>query len=228
MTSTKLKVIACITMLIDHYAMVLVNESTTAYVLMRIIGRIAFPIFAYLIAEGFFYTCNVNKYLIRLLIFAFISEIPYDIAQGLYFDFSNFNIFFTLFFALLGIHIYHRSTNKNLGLVIVLLIGFIAELTEMDYGLYGIFTAFFFYYYRGNFRLQALSFGGMTALLVTLGNLGNNMIDIRTHFQLFAIGSLLPIYIYNGKKGKNIRYLFYVFYPAHLLILGLLHMHLEG
>lgn len=226
MTGTKLKVIACITMFIDHYAMIFVDERTTAYVLMRIIGRIAFPIFAYLIAEGFFYTHNVNKYLTRLFIFAIISEIPYDIAQGSYFDFSSFNIFFTLFFGLLGIHLYHCSKNKNLGLGMVFLIGFLAEITEMDYGLYGIFTAFFFYYYRGNYRLQALTFGGMTALLVVLGNLGNTMIDIRMSIQFFAIGSLFFIYLYNGKKGKHIRYLFYVFYPAHLLILGLVHMYL--
>ncbi len=85
---------------------------------------------------------------------------------------------------------------------------------------------FFFYYYRGKFRLQALTFGGMTALLVVLGNLGNTMIDIRMSIQFFAIGSLFFIYLYNGKKGKHIRYLFYVFYPAHLLILGLVHMYL--
>ncbi|QUI24322.1 hypothetical protein HZI73_19365 [Vallitalea pronyensis] len=228
MTATGLKVIACITMFIDHYAMVFVDESTTAHVVMRIIGRMAFPIFAYLIAEGFFHTRHIHKYLARLLIFAFISEIPYDMAQGVDVGFGSLNIFFTLFLGLLVIHLYHHIKNKKIGLVIVLLIGFISGLAEMDYAIYGIMTIFFFYHYRGHFQKQAISFGGMTALFVGLGFLGNTTIDIRMFVQLFAIISLGFIYFYNGKKGKSMRYLFYLFYPGHLLILGLVRMYLAS
>lgn len=223
MSSSKLKIIACLAMLIDHMGMVLVNPSPLYYA-MRIIGRIAFPIFAFFIAEGFFRTKNVYKYMGRLLLFALISEVPYDMAQGAFMQWSNLNIFFTLAMGLLCMHLYHKVRGRGYGLFIVLAGGIVAELVGADYGMYGILTVFIFHYYRNNFHKQLLVFGGMTALYVMLTVMGNSIFHISMVIQLFAITSLLLIKTYNGRKGMNMKYLFYVFYPGHLLILGIIRM----
>ncbi len=214
MNSTNLKIIACLTMLIDHLGAVFFPQ----YIYLRIIGRIAFPIFAFLIAEGYLHTHNVKKYLIRLFTFALISEIPFNLAfNGNIIDFgSGLNVFFTLFFGLLAVFVYDHY--KNFGFLPVLLIGIIAHLLDTDYGMLGVMVIFAFYAFKGDFYKQALSY-----ILLTLVFLGILYLEYESiNLQVFSPIALIPIYFYNGKKGFNIKYLFYVFYPGHLLILGLL------
>ncbi|MCT4687757.1 TraX family protein [Vallitalea sp.] len=214
MNSTNLKIVACLTMLIDHLGAVFFPQ----YIYFRIIGRITFPIFAFLIAEGYLHTHNVKKYLIRLFTFALISEIPYNLAfDGKIINFgSGLNVFFTLFFGLLAVFVYDYY--KKFGLLPVLLIGIIAHLLKTDYGMLGILVIFVFYVFRGDFYKQVLSY-----ILLTLVFLGIIYFEYeRINLQVFSTLALIFIYFYNGKKGPNIKYLFYVFYPGHLLILGLL------
>ncbi|GKX29327.1 conjugal transfer protein TraX [Vallitalea longa] len=236
MTTTKLKIIACTAMLLDHLG-VYFN-----FIILHVIGRIAFPIFAYLIVEGFFHTKNIKKYLIRLFAFAIISQIPYVLYfNGPFFDlepanYSNpilylqtLNIFFTLFFGLLAIYVFDK--NKKMGIVVLVILCIIAQFTNADYGIYGILTIFLFYLFRGHFWKQTISYSTLTILILAKRlikfALRNYSVFVRCFgialiAQIFSILALVFIYFYNGKKGKNIKYIFYVFYPGHLLVLWFL------
>ncbi len=206
-------------MLIDHFGYIFINYLThTLYILSRSIGRLAFPIFAFLIAEGFHHTRNIKKYLLRLLAFAFISEIPYDLAfEGKYLYWESNNIFFTLFLGLLALCIY--KWNKIIGFGAAIGFGYLANIAHMDYGIYGVMLIFLFYALRYSFLAQA---GGLS--LVMLANviesyMNSGTFSISKYIQGFAIFSAIILFFYNGKKGRDIRYIFYVFYPGHLIIL---------
>ena len=109
LSSFALKCIALITMIIDHVGAILYPEARV----LRIIGRIAFPIYAFLVAEGFYHTKNVKKYMLRLLLFALVSEIPFDLAlTGQILEFGHQNVFFTLFAGLLLMELYSRQTSS--------------------------------------------------------------------------------------------------------------------
>ena len=152
MSGTTLKWIAVISMLIDHTAEVLINHNAALtdpiwaqiYVLMRGIGRIAFPIYAFLLVEGFLHTRDVKKYLARMLTFAVVSEIPFDLAvfhTPFYWGYQN--VFFTLFLGLLalaGENVVHQSSGMFAGtglwkqaLALILCVG-TAQLINCDYG----------------------------------------------------------------------------------------------
>lgn len=223
MTSTSLKIIACLTMLIDHVGAVFYPD----IIILRVIGRIAFPIFSFLIAEGFYHTKSVNNYLTRLIIFAFISEIPYDLAFNdciLFHTDFDLNVFFTLVFALLVIIIYDKTkeTHKYIGVIALVTISIIAELINTDYGLFGVLIVFGFYYFRNDIIKQSICYTAITIVMVIGTWQYYQVFHFIIFIQLFSILSFTFIYLYNGKKGMNIKYLFYVFYPGHLLMLGLL------
>jgi TraX protein len=219
LSSSSLKLFAIILMTIDHIAVILHPYiSNDFYLLMRIFGRMAFPIFAFLIVEGFHYTRNINKYLVRLGIFALISEIPFDLAiYNKIIEPIHQNVFFTLFLGLLSIDIFKRYQQRNnisLGLLFVLLIGLLADLLNTDYGLFGIAMIFSFYYFRNHFISILLSISIINFLMT-----GLKFDSIGSMLQAFAISSLVFIYTYNGQKGLKLKYIFYLFYPLHLLVL---------
>jgi hypothetical protein len=208
--------IAIITMLIDHSAAIFVPNNLPMYWVLRGIGRLAFPIFAFLLVEGFFHTRDVKKYLIRLGLFAFISEIPFDLAfYKTFFYPGHQNIFFTLFLGLLLMMILKKAEERFKKKTIisnildaVITVGFciIAVLLATDYNYSGILLIISFYLFRGNKILLTLS------LLIVTGYL-------MGPFSAIATLSMIFIWFYNGKKGRDAKYLFYIFYPAHLLIL---------
>lgn len=225
MSGAQLKLIAIITMLIDHMGAILFPEAQV----MRIIGRLAFPIFAYFIGEGFFKTKDVKKYQWRLLIFAIISQLPFYLAFNHKF---YLNIFFTLFLGLYAIKSYDKSGDIG----VIWGIGILAQVLNTDYGIYGVFTIYFFYKYREDFKtlvkkqvflnvifvavmfsigaLSALSRGGNISW-VLMNSLGLLM-------QSISLLSLFLIKRYNGERGRSMKYLFYTFYPAHLIILWII------
>ena len=221
MNSTNLKIIACVTMLIDHIGAVLLPD----LLFLRLIGRVAFPIFAFLIAQGYIHTHNSKKYLIRLFIFALISEIPNNLAfkgQPICLG-STLNIFFTLFLGLLAIYIYDHY--KKLSIIPLIIIVVVAHYFKVDYGIYGIAMIFSFYFFRDDFYKQMFGL-----CLVSLGYEG--YIYIRDNYinyvQMYSLASLIILYFYNGKKGYNLKYLFYFFYPVHLIILTLIRDYILG
>lgn len=228
MTGSKLKIIAIITMLIDHVGFGIVwrlpsiESSSIIYVAMRRIGRLAFPIFIFLLIEGFGHTRSKLKYALRMLIFCFISEIPFDLAfWGNILEIQHQNVYFTLFIGLLVIwgmdevqkqFLVDEDSSKKLvylyDALIVIAGGGVATSLCTDYSYIGILAIVVMYLFRKNRVLQALL--GCTVLTVLNPE----------EFTCFAIVPLIAMY--NGKRGIGLKYLFYIFYPAHLFIIYLI------
>lgn len=201
-----LKMIAVISMAIDHTGAVLFPR----YAILRIIGRLAFPIYAFLLVEGFFHTRDVKKYAIRLGLFALVSEVPFDLAFfRTPFYWGHQNIFFTLFLGILAILFVEKQKNNFLGFILLFTGGFVAEFLHTDYGAFGILTIAIYYVFRKKDILKTVS--------IALSN-----ILLAGGIQAYAALSMIPILFYNGKKGPSLKYLFYGFYPLHLLILYML------
>lgn len=222
LNSFQLKMIAIVTMLIDHVGAVFFPELEW----MRWIGRLAFPIFCFILVEGYFHTRSVPKYLFRLWVFAMVSEVPFDL---LFVDntniFSHQNIFFTLFIGLLAIYCmdlvvktwennYILTTLLEVGIAIVAC--FAAYLLRTDYSMLGIMYIVIFYLYRGKNLF----------ICVCLGILNFGMYGVTT--QMYSLVAIPIIACYNGEKGRSMKYFFYAFYPAHLFILYALYHVMKG
>lgn len=160
-----LKWIAIVTMLIDHIGAFLLepaivtglvsSEFRGLNTVLRLIGRLAFPLFTFLLVEGFTHTRNVKKYLIQLGIFALISGIPFDLANGgVFFDFTYQNIFFTLFIGLLVISLFNQFEEMKYLRWVIPVIGMrLAAALQTDYAAFGILVIFIFYYFRADKQL---------------------------------------------------------------------------
>lgn len=200
--SFQLKCIAIITMLIDHIGAILFP----AEIGFRIIGRLSFPIFCFLLVEGFYHTGNVKKYMIRLGIFALISEIPYDLAfRNVFLEFQRQNVFFTLLLGIALMYMLQRTNRTYVRICYILLAMWTALQTGMSYDCRGILLIMIYYVCRNNIAAK-----------VVLGGAWNLL---WTGVQQFGVLASIPIALYNGEKGKSMKYVFYVFYPVHLLIL---------
>lgn len=222
MNSFVLKIIACITMFIDHIGYVIYGKPSW----LNCIGRLSFPIFAFQISEGFSHTKNVTKYLQRLFIFALISQIPFMLFYSLINDDFIFNVLFTLFFGLITIVAY--NCNKIFGIFITLFLSISAHFLNFDYGFYGVIIIFLFYVFRNNKSLMIFSFIISTIIKYTplIFQYYNYGIDVLKHvftyylpFILSTFFSMILIMLYNGKKGPNTKHLLYLFYPLHLLLI---------
>lgn len=203
-----LKMIAIVAMLIDHVGAILFPWVEV----LRIIGRIAFPIFAFTLVEGFFHTRDVKKYMLRLGILALVSEIPFDLAFfGVPFAFIHQNVFFTLFLGILMLYLV-VSTPKDFRRVLsVLAVILIADYLHTDYGSWGILMILCYYVFREKKWLQ---YGGIAAInIFAMG-----------YSQVYAPLALVPIALYNGKEGLKSKTFFYGFYPVHLIILYLISL----
>lgn len=218
MSSFVLKLIAIITMTIDHSGAILFEDVN----ILRIIGRLSFPIFAFLIANGYSYTKDIKKYMMRLFILSIISQYPFMIAFDL-FDTVSLNIFFTLFLGLLAISSYEREKNKVVALFYVFLISYLATIMRSDYGYYGVLLIFCFHIFKDEFWKLALSIIVLNLGFSTSYVILYQYFDLSMYIQSFSCFSLIFIYFYNNKKGKTLKYLFYSYYPLHLLVLYLIN-----
>lgn len=220
-----LKMIAIFTMLIDHIGAITLGEGLLyqdyiqsnpvlfenlkiLYMVMRQIGRLAFPIFCFLLVEGFMHTKNVKKYALRLLLFAFISEVPFDLALGgTFFDFNQQNIFFTLFIGLIVMIIASRFEGKVFFQLVIFTVGMLAGyVLNVDYSFMGIFLLEILYFFRFSRKNQV--FSGAVSVL----------------WEPTAALSFIPIWFYNGERGRSMKYFFYWFYPVHILILAVINI----
>ena len=203
-----LKMIAIISMLIDHIGYIFFPNA----MIFRIIGRLSFPIFTYVLAEGFVYTKDVKKYLLRLGVFALLSEIPFDLAfTGKVFEFSHQNIFFTLFFGVLMLYTMSRMKNIVIQYATVLVTIFVCQFLHTDYSSIGVLLVFVFYVFRQR-KVEKLLIAGFIFFALTGG------------LQLYALLAFPLITLHNGEQGPKLKAFFYLFYPAHLLILYLVHL----
>lgn len=259
LSGNNLKIIAVLTMLIDHICKIVwewfkrsgwnivvlsgkISEQKLFYINDVLIGRLeavgtmAFPLFCFLLVEGFLHTKNKKRYISIMLIFAVITEIPFDISffswyslkNGTFpFYFEYQNVFFTLFLGLIALWgieklSYKTEINSNkiksilLQIINVFIIAMVAKLIRCDYGSMGILIVVAFYLCRKNRIYQVLLF-----LVVYMFTTGNQP-------TIYIILSCLIILLYNGKRGKlKLKYFFYWFYPVHILILYLFTIKLE-
>lgn len=212
-----LKIIALATMIIDHATAMFVSltDNRSLYMLGRGIGRLAFPIYCFLLVEGFFHTHNRGKYCFRLFLFALISEIPFDLAfNGVLVYAGHQNVFFTLFLGLLLLWFcewktVHLTGTKEYVLSVLGYLAFYvgAELLRIDYGAYGLLMILCFYLFHGNRKRVAVADIAI-----------NGFIALSSDIQLLGGLSAIPITFYNGKKGISLKYFFYAIYPLHLLL----------
>lgn len=219
-----LKVLAIVLMTVDHASVAFLGQRVTV---LRLIGRIAFPIFAFMIAEGAKRTKSREKYMFRLLIFAVVSEVPFDWFIGsVAFDLSYQNVYFTLLFGLFSIWCYELFKEKKLGFLAVITLVISASgaaFLNADYGATGVISIFLFYLFSE--KPQPLRIAGfivaVAVLSVNITSMGIYFVD----FELFALIALVPIALYNGERGKKFnKYFFYAFYPLHLVLLKLVSM----
>ena len=206
--------------------------------ILRYIGRSAFPIFCFLLVEGAVHTRDIGKYARRLLVFALVSEIPFDLMYGgtWFYPFHQ-NVIWTLLIGLFGIHLMEKVRKKQklwiflpTAVLIVLVGSALGTVGMVDYYGAGVLTLFVFYFFRG--RKWWCFSGQLLALYwVNVELLGGLMYPIRLlgmDFELcqqgLALLSLLPIWLYRGRQGchtKVFQYSCYAFYPVHMLLLAL-------
>lgn len=232
-SANTLKILASIFMVLDHMWATIVSGNDW----MTYLGRLTFPIFAFLISEGFIHTSNVKKYILRLLGFALLSEIPFNLFYGgNWFYPYHQNVMFTLLLGLLGIVVIDKArkekTAKSIIKTVLLLIPISlgAFITFPDYGFWGYLTVIMFYLFRGFRFAWVLQLVSMILLHLILPEGQNIIVELfgknyEFAVQGFAVLALIPIWLYNGKKGKGgkiLQYGFYAFYPVHMIILYLI------
>lgn len=229
LSGSSLKMIALITMIIDHIGAFLLSQAQfanepivsigshaiTLYFIVRKIGRLAFPIYCFLITEGYLHTHDKKRYGLNLLIFALISEIPWNLEHSGHLLYSGQNVFFTLFLGYLAICAYERFKDDRYKMFTCLFGLFaLSILLRADYGSRGLGFILFLYIMRDRKILQAIVgscfFSGAYAIIV----------------------AFLPINMYNGERGfiktKAAKYAFYIAYPLHIFILYLIRLNTFG
>ncbi len=226
MNRNLLKIIAMISMLIDHMGAYLFEGN----IVCKILGRIAFPVFAFFIAEGMRYTRSRKKYVLQLFIFACISQIAYILLR----DDFKLNVLFTFLIAILLIYLIEQLLKKEnhtkllkmvliaiAAISIMILTLVFGDVLEMiDYSLLGVLMVLDFYFIRSKWKFLAAA---ILVVLMFLKAILFNGFKLVYMCPLFAILAIVMLLFYNNKKGKfNLKYLFYVFYPLHLFVIWLI------
>jgi len=225
--SLQLKIIAMCSMLLDHAAVALpffrLPENEALYLIMRGIGRLAFPLYAFLLALGAEKTKSLTAYLLRLIMMALISEIPFDLMNYQKpFAWEGQNVFFTLSLGLLAIYIYRaareRWGDKPLaysGLFFLPAAAGAAHLLNFDYGTDGIILIFGLYLWRTEYKQDKAFPFYLAAVMLLLWH--------QNPLQWLAFLAVPLMYFYNGDPApKSLKPLFYLFYPLHLLLLAVI------
>ncbi len=202
-----LKWVAIATMTVDHIGLVLYPQ----YTVLRYVGRLAFPLFAYLLVLGVESTRNLRGYFNRLVLFAFVSQIPFALANGVQ-PWEKLNIFFTLALGLVTVYLMDRNSP-------LIFVPLAASFLPIDYGVYGTATVLFFYLLKKDWRVGAGLFALVNAVLYV----------IEPNYQPLALLALPLILLHNsgrlnlggGGRAHPVfrKYFFYIYYPLHLLAL---------
>lgn len=221
-------------MTIDHVGFFLIDSSSTYYIIARSVGRLAFPIFAFLIAEGFWHTKNFWRYFKRLITIGLIFELAllvmylvYDInltiIPFLPDQIAQMNIMWTLAAGLLALYVM-TSTKPNIQLLIIP-IGLISVF--LPYSFYGLGLILVFGLFKDN-QVRLASMISLTAIYTTISFFSTDLsFTLGSVLQLFALLALPIIFAYNGKKGKDYPLFFYLYYPIHILILMFIMIYIK-
>ena len=229
LNAVALRLLALALMLLDHlWATVAAGDWW-----MTCAGRLAFPIFAFQVVEGYYHTSDFKRYLLRLGVFGLLSELPFNlmVAGGLIFPYHQ-NVMFTMLLGLLAVHAMERAVaardfNGRILCVLQLLLWIlVGAMTFVDYGAYGVLTVLLFAACRRLPYEKLFQLVGMVAIHVFwMEGMHLPVLGMEFPLQGFAVLALIPIWLYNGEKGPRnrfVQYGSYLFYPAHMLILGLI------
>lgn len=218
-----LKLIACVTMLIDHVGYLFIPGYGP-----RIIGRLAFPIFCFLLAEGEHYTRNPKKYALRLGVGILLSELPFDFALYGGWTWGHQSVMVTLLLGFLSLRVIRWNGNALLKLAGVGVLAVAAELLHTDYGMEGVLLIVLFGLSREapnrwllHLLCMLLVFDRMSS--VTLLQISSFGITLKMMGAL----AVVPISLYSGEKAtgsKVVQWAFYLFYPVHLAVLFLIRV----
>jgi len=226
LTANKLKIIAVVLMLLDHFAGIFLPANTLIYMILKSIGRIVAPVFCYLIAEGFHYTSNIKKYIFRLFIFALISHIPYNLAFGQPF-FPYTSVFWALLMGLIALT-FIKSDKIHLVLKLIILAACCALAYTANWNFVAVLWIAGFGLFQGDLIKQIISFCVIGIVFHLAPVCLRFFISNSTYLHWYQFGIFLAIpffLLYSGKLGKKskiITWSFYIFYPAHLIILYLI------
>lgn len=230
-----LKLIAIIAMTIDHltWAFFPGYQKVWWIVGLHIIGRLTAPIMWFFIAEGCFYTHDKRKYLTRLLVFAVISHFAYDFAFGIpFFDLSagllnRTSVMWSLFLAAVVIFLTRIETIPTVWKYVIIFSACILALPS-DWSSIAVMAPFFLYQHRGNIKRQALDIAFWTAIYALVYFFA--MDRFYGVLQMATILSVPLLSCYNGERGKwkGMKWLFYLYYPAHLVVIGIIRVALHG
>lgn len=204
MTGFQLKLLAMLAMTADHIGAVFFPEIP----LLRWIGRLAMPVLCFFIGEGLRHTRSPRRYLLRLTGFALLSELPFDLAFYGGIEWGHQNVYFTLALGLLAL--WAIQSRDMEGWLLALTAALVAELLGCDYGMYGVLLILLLDRFHSA-RSEQLA----GAALLNLAFFG-----LQT--QTLSLIALPLLWLYNGKRGRDDRRLFYLYYPAHLCVLGIL------
>lgn len=216
-----LKLIACLTMLLDHTAAVLVYDYWP-YVIMRGLGRIAFPIYCFLLAEGAHYTKSPGKYALRLLIGALLSEIPFDLALFGKLTWEYQNVMVTLLLGFGALWAMKRLENPLLKMLVCLPFIPLGELLHTDYGSLGVLLIAMLGLFRDLPMGRLMQCVCVCLVCALIPSMEIQFGVFQVSLELIGILSILPLLLYFGKKhtkNKWVQWAFYLFYPAHLTAL---------
>ena len=223
---TTLKIIAMVSMVFDHVGDMFFPEVLWP----RMVGRLAMPLFAFCITEGYIHTRDKKKYLLRMGIFALVSEVPFDLAFEGKVSLDHQNIMLTFFMSILALMLFDLIRGKKkedtgrysigktvLGSLVPLGMAVVAILVKADYTIFAVISVFLFYLFKDTRHFVRTGVGvAFLALSRTVG------------YHCTTGLSIIPLLLYNGKKGKGLKWLFYAFYPGHLLLLYLIKLIVTG
>lgn len=213
---TMLKLVAMVSMVADHVGDAFFPQATW----LRVIGRLAMPIFSFCIAEGYAHTRDRRAYLMRMGVFALVSELPFDLFADGRLDFGHQNILFTFALSICALMAYDWITEQNegtrgivLGSIAVVAVGLLSILLRLDYNITVVGLVFVFYVLRD--RNPFLRNSAAVAYEALVRNVGIYRLGVLSFF---------PLMMYNGQRGRGLKLLFYLFYPGHLLLLYLIKL----
>ncbi len=235
LNANQIKLIAIAAMTIDHlvWALFPVTQAVWYVFALHIIGRLTAPIMWFFIAEGCHYTHHPGKYMLRLFLFAVISHFAYDFAFGIPFlplstgAFNQTSVMWSLAWAVVLIFI-GRSDRipqwmKIVSIVLICVISF-----PSDWSSIAVMCPFFLYAHRGNFKMQAWDIVLWTFIYAAVYFL---FLDkLYGVLQMFTFLSIPILSCYSGERGKwkGMKWLFYLYYPAHLVVIGIIRVILHG
>ena len=221
MTIYWIKIIACLTMILDHVKYAIPNITNE---LTHFAGRIAFPLFCFCIVEGYIHTSNIKKYLKRIAILAIVSQIPYMLFTSLpTLNIFAFNSVFTLFLGFITIILIQKTNNKFLKAIIIIGTCCIAEFLRFDYGAWGIALIMSLYIFRESKIKTATAFVIVVSVkyLFRIYYYKFGFTEEIVKYWIYTIIPIIFILLYNGKEGVKVQKFYYWFYPTHLLLLYL-------